>query len=141
MTNNVKANTERLTKEFNTINRKITSGVYRHFKGKFYQVIDIAKHTETGEKLVVYRALYDDFKLYVRPYDMFASEVDHEKYPDVKQKYRFEKENDLNFTARCKNCVFLAFPNEKKQYGFCTLCEQYRYFTDYCNYFKLNEKN
>lgn len=64
--------------------------VYKHFKGNYYFVEDIAIHSETQEKYVVYRALYDDMKLYIRPYDMFNSEVDHGKYPDVKQKYRFE---------------------------------------------------
>jgi len=64
--------------------------VYKHFKGNYYFVEDIAIHSETGEKYVVYRALYDDMKLFIRPYDMFNSEVDHNKYPDIKQKYRFE---------------------------------------------------
>ncbi len=64
--------------------------VYRHFKGDYYLVEDIAIHSETNEKYVVYRALYGDSKLYIRPYDMFASEVDHKKYPSVKQKYRFQ---------------------------------------------------
>lgn len=61
----------------------------KHFKGNFYKILYFATHSETKEKMVVYASL-EDCKVYVRPFDMFMSEVDHEKYPDVKQKYRFE---------------------------------------------------
>ncbi len=66
------------------------NGIYKHFKGNYYIVIDIATHSETQEKYVVYRQLYGERKLWIRPIDMFLEEVDHKKYPDVKQKYRFE---------------------------------------------------
>ena len=64
--------------------------VYRHFKGDYYLVEDVATHSETGEKCVVYRKLYGDGSLWVRPLDMFLSEVDAKKHPDAKQRYRFE---------------------------------------------------
>ena len=63
---------------------------YRHFKGNYYLVVDVATHSETEEKCLVYRSLYGDGDLWVRPLDMFLSEVDHNKYPEVKQKYKFE---------------------------------------------------
>ena len=77
--------------------REIKIGkVYKHFKNKHYIVIDIVNDCESNNdaeyrKVVIYRALYGEYLTWARPYDMFASEVDHEKYPEVTQKYRFEE--------------------------------------------------
>ena len=68
----------------------VIHGVYRHFKGKMYIVEDVAIDSETDEYLVIYRALYGEGLLYARPMKMFLSLVDTKKYPDVKQKWRFE---------------------------------------------------
>lgn len=72
------------------MNEARINGVYRHFKGNLYLLCDIATHSETGEKYAVYRRLYGDGSLWVRPLDMFLSEVDRNKYPEVAQRYRFE---------------------------------------------------
>lgn len=74
--------------------RKIKiNGIYRHFKGNYYIVEAIGNYSENKEKVVIYRALYGKKELWVRPLEMFLSEVDHQKYPDVKQKYRFKLVN------------------------------------------------
>lgn len=75
-------------------------GIYKHFKNNYYILEDVAENSETGENYAVYRQLYGDNKLYIRPLDMFLSKVDREKYPNVKQEYRFEyvelpKKNEL----------------------------------------------
>ncbi len=74
--------------------REVKKGrVYRHFKGDYYLVEDVAKHSETGEDHVIYRKLYDDGALWIRPLSMFLEKVDKEKYPDSDQDYRFELMN------------------------------------------------
>lgn len=75
-------------------------GVYKHFKNNYYILEDVAENSETGEMYAVYRQLYGDNKLYIRPLDMFLSKVDKKKYPNVKQEYRFQyvsipKKNEL----------------------------------------------
>ena len=65
--------------------------IYRHFKGNVYQIITIARHSETKMKMVVYQQLYAPYEVYVRPLDMFMSKIDTKKYPNEKQIFRFER--------------------------------------------------
>ena len=66
-----------------------TNSVYRHFKGDYYYVMDIAENTETNELMVVYHALYSDYETYVRPYTIFVEELDDTTKVLYKQEYRF----------------------------------------------------
>lgn len=98
--------------------REIKIGsIYKHFKDKYYIVIDIVNDCESNndleyKKIVIYKALYGEFLTWARPYEMFASEVDHEKYPDVKQKYRFEEvELENEKLTEIQKIIF----NSKKQ--------------------------
>ena len=71
--------------------REILSEGERNTNKYLYEIVGVATHSETREPMMIYKALYDDGGMFARPLEMFLSEVDREKYPDVKQKYRFKK--------------------------------------------------
>ena len=95
----------------NTRSLPVPGDFYRHFKNRMYQIVAIAYHSETEEAMVVYQAQYGEKKVWVRPLTMFMEEVDHEKYPDVTQKYRFERveENAEEVVEYTMNPFLLAF--------------------------------
>lgn len=95
----------------NTRSLPVPGDFYRHFKNRLYQIVAIAYHSETEEAMVVYQAQYGEKKVWVRPLTMFMEEVDHEKYPDVTQKYRFERveENAEEVVEYTMNPYLLAF--------------------------------
>lgn len=95
----------------NTRSLPVPGDFYRHFKNRMYQIVAIAYHSETEEAMVVYQAQYGEKKVWVRPLTMFMEEVDHEKYPDVTQKYRFERveENAEEVVEYTMNPYLLAF--------------------------------
>lgn len=78
------------------------NGIYKHFKGDYYIVCDIAKHADTCEEYVVYRGLYNGAPLWVRKKEDFLGEVDHEKYPNVEQRYRLEEQDIENVASKFK---------------------------------------
>lgn len=85
---------------------------YRHFKGDIYKVIAVGYHSETQEKMVVYKDI-ETGKVCIRPHDMFISDVDHEKYPDVKQKKRFELIKNNRRSRSYPYCDYYDFLEEE----------------------------
>lgn len=94
--------------------RPLPGEIYRHFKNKEYQIIAVATHSETREPYVVYQALYGEYLTYIRPYEMFTGLVDGKKYPQVKQKYRFELVGNHNVTEAQMKAENVEASTEKR---------------------------
>lgn len=83
----------------------IKGRIYKHFKGDYYLVEDVVYHSETKEKMVLYKALYGSGVRYVRPYEMFLEKVDKNKYPNTLQEFRFELQNIESVAGFNESCL------------------------------------